>query len=170
MKILITGHTSGLGKRLYDRLSLEHEVHGMSRTNGYDLTKDYQSVLEFAKTCDVFINNAHVNTIQSDFLNDMVGSDVTVITSGSIAADRTFNDYCFQKKHVEDTFDKSVERYRSRGLFLKMGYLENKLDYATKGDMKFKVIEIDEVVDTVIFWLSHRRITKIIFNNIILDV
>jgi hypothetical protein len=167
MKILITGHTSGLGKRLYDSLSVDHEVHGMSRSNGYDLTTSYQSVLDFAKTCDVFINNTHMGTVQSDFLNDMIGSNVTLITSGSIAGDRTFNDYCLQKRHIEDTFDKTISQYPRRGLFLKMGYLENKLDYATAGDIKFEVIDIAEVVDTIEFWLNHRRITKVIFNNIV---
>ena len=39
MKILMTGHTSPMGKELYAHLSKEHEVIGVSRESGYDLTK-----------------------------------------------------------------------------------------------------------------------------------
>ena len=38
MKILMTGHTSPMGKELYAHLVKEHEVIGVSRESGYDLT------------------------------------------------------------------------------------------------------------------------------------
>ena len=41
MKVIITGHTSGVGKSLYDKLiELGHEVWGLSRSNAYDLSTD----------------------------------------------------------------------------------------------------------------------------------
>ena len=62
MKIAITGHTSGIGKYLFDTLSTDHEVYGYSRTNMYDISDDdarmsmLMDVME--KDIDVFINNA----------------------------------------------------------------------------------------------------------------
>ena len=38
-KIVLTGHTSPMGKELYAHLSKEYEVIGVSRESGYDLTK-----------------------------------------------------------------------------------------------------------------------------------
>ena len=57
MKIVITGHTSGLGKTLYDALSKDHEVLGLSRINGHDLSVDPSSFV--IDNFDVYINNAY---------------------------------------------------------------------------------------------------------------
>jgi hypothetical protein len=58
MKIAITGHTQGIGKRAYDRLC--PNIIGFSRSNGYDITKsdDRKRIIEESKHCDIFINNA----------------------------------------------------------------------------------------------------------------
>ena len=37
-KIVLTGHTSPMGKELYAHLSKEYEVIGVSRESGYDLS------------------------------------------------------------------------------------------------------------------------------------
>ena len=37
MKIAITGHSKGIGKACSDLLSAEHEVIGLSRSNGYNI-------------------------------------------------------------------------------------------------------------------------------------
>jgi hypothetical protein len=52
MKIVITGHTSGIGKAIYDRFS----GIGLSRSTGFDITKD--SILPYIDTDTCFINNA----------------------------------------------------------------------------------------------------------------
>jgi short-subunit dehydrogenase len=57
--IAITGHTSGIGKCLYNRLC--PSAIGFSLSNGYDITIafDRQRIIREANNCDVFINNAH---------------------------------------------------------------------------------------------------------------
>ena len=67
MKILMTGHTSPMGKELYAHLSKEYEVIGISRESGYDLTKqeDVEKVVDMALDSDIFINLAHVSSAQS---------------------------------------------------------------------------------------------------------
>jgi hypothetical protein len=58
MKVAITGHTRGIGKRLYDRLN--PNALGFSLSTGYDITKasDRYKIIEESKDCDIFINNA----------------------------------------------------------------------------------------------------------------
>ncbi len=50
-KVIISGHTSGIGKTLYDYYS--PNALGISRSTGFDITKD-----KFTYHGDMFINNA----------------------------------------------------------------------------------------------------------------
>jgi hypothetical protein len=52
MKIVITGHTSGIGKAIYAQFG----GIGLSRSTGFDITKD--SILTYIDTETCFINNA----------------------------------------------------------------------------------------------------------------
>ena len=71
MKIALTGHTSGIGKALYDILSQEHEVVCFSRSNGYDIKEDdtIERIVQESLNCDVFINNAYYSLSQVYILN-----------------------------------------------------------------------------------------------------
>lgn len=64
MKIAITGHTDGIGKRLYDTLIKKYEVVGYSRSNGFDI-KNYDKIIKEIDDCDVFINNAFEKQYQT---------------------------------------------------------------------------------------------------------
>jgi hypothetical protein len=54
----ITGHTAGIGKRLYERLN--PNAIGFSLSTGYNITNpnDRQRIIRESKDCDVFVNNA----------------------------------------------------------------------------------------------------------------
>jgi hypothetical protein len=52
MKIVITGHTSGIGKAIYSQFG----GIGLSRSTGFDITKD--SILPYIDNDTCFINNA----------------------------------------------------------------------------------------------------------------
>ena len=69
-KVVLTGHTSPMGKELCDHLSKNYEVVGVSRDTGYDLinTKDIDRVVDMCLEADLFINLAHIGTAQSLFL------------------------------------------------------------------------------------------------------
>jgi NAD(P)-dependent dehydrogenase (short-subunit alcohol dehydrogenase family) len=73
MKIALTGHTSGIGKALYDILSQEHEVVCFSRSNGYDIKYDItiEKIVQGSLDCDVFINNAYYSLSQVYILNKL---------------------------------------------------------------------------------------------------
>ena len=40
MKVALTGHTSGIGKAIYDIMSIDNEMVCFSRKNGYDISKN----------------------------------------------------------------------------------------------------------------------------------
>ena len=58
MRHSITGHTAGIGKKLYEKLS--PNAIGFSLSSGYDITKidDRKRIIAESQECDVFINNA----------------------------------------------------------------------------------------------------------------
>lgn len=67
MKIGITGHSRGLGLALARKLSINNNVIGFSRSNGYNIAHVHE-IIKDALDCDVFINNAYNNYYQSDLL------------------------------------------------------------------------------------------------------
>jgi hypothetical protein len=67
MKIVITGHTRGIGKGFYEYYSNEiNNVTGFSRSNGYDLKNPlvYSEIIKKTYDADIFINNAYVGDAQ----------------------------------------------------------------------------------------------------------
>lgn len=72
MKIYaITGHTYGIGKAIYNKLS--PNCLGFSKSIGYDITKkeDRLKILNESESCDVFINNACDGFGQSNLCLDL---------------------------------------------------------------------------------------------------
>ena len=70
MKIGITGHTSGIGKYMFDK----HGSKGWSTSTGFDLTdpKARQEMINDAEDIDVFINNADDgNNMKLDVMKDI---------------------------------------------------------------------------------------------------
>jgi short-subunit dehydrogenase len=70
MKIAITGHTDGLGKNIYDLLKKNHDIVGMSRSNGYDVSNTEQ-IINNVMDCDVFINNTYYKQSQTNLLESL---------------------------------------------------------------------------------------------------
>lgn len=92
MKFALTGHTQGIGQRLYERLG--SEVIGFSKSTGYDinLDKDRQRIFSESAKCDIFINNAHSNFGQVylliEWVNQWKHDDAkTIVNVGSRIAE-----------------------------------------------------------------------------------
>lgn len=69
--IAITGHTSGLGKGVYDYFkSLGYNVKGFSKDNGFDISskENIDRIVELTKDCELFFNNAYYHYAQVDLL------------------------------------------------------------------------------------------------------
>lgn len=98
MKIAVTGHTSGIGKSLFNECTKRgHEVMGFSRSNGYDISneKSQRKLVDDISEFDLFINNAHDKFSQSEVFTRVwkswrnqkkiivnIGSIVTSMRSG----------------------------------------------------------------------------------------
>lgn len=87
--IAITGHTSGLGKALYEKT----QAIGFSKSTGFDITKkeDRNKIIDMSNDCNVFINNAYDGYGQLDLLYDLYSawkddSNKTIVTIGSLAS------------------------------------------------------------------------------------
>lgn len=70
MRILITGHTYGLGKAIWDSLVNEHELVGISRSTGYDLSNHNTvlKVINMSIDFDHVLNVCKVDPAQTDIL------------------------------------------------------------------------------------------------------
>jgi hypothetical protein len=94
MKIIITGHTSPIGKVLYSHLEKTHEVIGISRSSGYDLLTqgDIDRVIEESKEADHFINLANIQT-QAEILYKVhklwssLGKEGKIINFGTLVTE-----------------------------------------------------------------------------------
>ena len=67
MRCVVTGHTGGIGKAIYDHfISKGWDVKGMSRSNGYNIVDDQERVIEESVGCDIFVNCAYQDRAQLD--------------------------------------------------------------------------------------------------------
>jgi hypothetical protein len=92
MKYALTGHTKGIGKKLYEKLN--PNVLGFSKSTGYDITKkeDREKIIEQSKDCSIFINNASENFGQTLLFLELFelwknNHQKTIINVGSRIAD-----------------------------------------------------------------------------------
>ena len=87
LKIFITGHTSGIGKAIYQYLEEEgHYVDGGSRSNFWDISNP-NTTQHIIRNYDVLINNAYGGGAQLDLLKGVYkgwkGRKKTIINVGS---------------------------------------------------------------------------------------
>ncbi len=161
MRVVITGHTGGLGLAFFNFFKERgDEVVGLSRSTGFLLPDKFDEICEIAENSDLFVNNVHSETTQIKFLLKLY-SKTSIFTSGSIASDypkKEFMDYSLVKKalEVEHKRLKKISPYPM--LLLKMGFLEN-----TKQN---DPIPFQQIINSVDFWLKNPRASMIEFDNI----
>jgi NADP-dependent 3-hydroxy acid dehydrogenase YdfG len=90
LKVAITGHTQGIGRALTKLMERSYVVHVFSRSNGYDITKDVDAILEQAQHCDIFVNNAYDGFAQVKLFDNLYAlwkdnADKTIVNIGSRA-------------------------------------------------------------------------------------
>jgi nucleoside-diphosphate-sugar epimerase len=164
MRIGIIGHRGLLGSAISAEFSEGNEVIGMSRNTGYDLQTNYNDIIDVCKECDLVFNNAHSSTLQASVIRDLSNTKIKLVTSGSIAANYGFSDYCKQKKIIEETYHLYIRRYPERCLLLKMGYLEGLEPGKARN---FKTIPLTTITSSIRHWLANPRITKMEFENVL---
>jgi hypothetical protein len=135
-KIAITGHTKGIGARLYQHLS-PNSI-GFSKSTGYDITNpmDRARIVQESKDCDIFINNARSEFSQTSMLLDMYriwynDTSKTIINVGSIVAEKKIVpsarhdllDYQAQKYSLKQTSQQLSEISKCKIIYKWFGYV-----------------------------------------------
>lgn len=170
-KIIITGHTHGIGKAIYDKFTEVscHEIVGMSRSNGYDIDKDFDKIVAEAEGCELFINNAYRDQQQTKLVNALKDKVDMMVVMGSVSR---FYPELIPTQYVHDK-QALAEACRLVSLnpngipllHLDLGFIEDTTveendptafvsDYTTTKD---------DIVDTVIFWAQKPSIRQIEF-------
>ncbi len=91
MKYAITGHSQGIGKYLFEKLT--PDVIGFSRSNGYDITKPEirRQIIKESNDCTIFINSAPAGYSQTELFIDLLKNwkdqEKTIINVGSRIAE-----------------------------------------------------------------------------------
>jgi NADP-dependent 3-hydroxy acid dehydrogenase YdfG len=68
-KVAITGHSSGIGKGLYDYfLSKNINVIGFDKTSDISIKENQNIIVETTKDCDLFFNNAYSGYAQVELM------------------------------------------------------------------------------------------------------
>lgn len=158
MKIIITGHTIGVGKKIYDNfVNQGHEVIGISRTTGFDLNTDIEKVIELSEGADLLINNAYVGEKQQELLERLHNKVSMMIVMGSIAGDYDQlirSDYSKNKLALATRTKELSLVPNNKLLHIKISMLED----AVSGDT---LIKFDEVVDLINHWVKNPRFTSV---------
>lgn len=160
MKCIVTGHTTGVAKVIYEHLTkLGWEVIGVSRTTGYDLSTDIDRIVNLASDVDLFVNCANVGRAQLELLELLHDKVKRMIVFGSVAGDFHQQLQTEYSKHKQDLakrcFDLSLKP-EVNILHLNVSMLED----AVTGDV---LISYKEVIDTIDFWLVNPRIRSIAY-------
>jgi hypothetical protein len=160
MRVVITGHTGGLGLAFFNYFVKEgHDVVGVSRSNGYSLPLKFKEVVSLAEGADLFVNNLHLTIIQHEFLTRLYDK-TSIITCSYMVSDYSwpqFLDYSNQKKIIESTHRTLKKKSKFPMVLLKMGFLENWPQY--------DFIPYQQVVNSVDFWIKNPRASVIEFDN-----
>ena len=89
-KVLITGHTRGIGRAIYELLKLNrYECAGISKSTGDDIMEKEDVIVEMIREFDIVVLNAYAGDSQRNMLEKIIhrykdtAKKVVVITSTS---------------------------------------------------------------------------------------
>jgi len=146
MKVIITGHTRGIGKCLYEKFkSKGYEVIGFSRSNGYDIEDEVSRkiILKEAETSDIFVNNAYSSTAQLVLLNDIIaiwsGSSKYIINMNSklslfpLEKESDLDDYIKQKQSQNEIINDRIFLGSPRILNVIVGLVDTDMSKSFSG-------------------------------------
>jgi len=117
-KVLVTGHTRGIGKAVFYLLTEEgHDCHGVSKSTGDDVLEKEDAIVDMIEDFDHVVLNAYAGSSQLNMLKKIIyrykdqPKRIAVITStsGTSAGEDTDDaggeDYREYKKHKRQLID-----------------------------------------------------------------
>lgn len=171
MKVVITGHTWGIGKALYEHFQTlgGWEVVGLSRSNGYDIDKDFDRVVEAASDCFLFINNAYRDKQQTKLVNALKGKVTKMIVMGSVSRmypELIHTDYVHDKQELAEACRlTSIDPDGIDMLHLDLSFIDGQdpdpnkpTDFVSDYNLKF-----EEIISAVDFWMTNPKIRQMEF-------
>lgn len=170
-KIIITGHTSGVGKAIYDKFKEIscREIVGMSRSNGYDIEKDFDKIVKAAAGAELFINNAYRDDQQLKLFHALKDKVDMMVVMGSVSRhypELIPTDYVHDKQALAEACRlESIKPTSIPILHLDLGFLEGTAvpendPTAFTSDYNTPLVDI---VDTIIFWAQKPSIRQVEF-------
>lgn len=141
LNIAITGHTSGLGKAMFEFFSNRgHQVNGYSRQTGFDLRdwSSLQQLLDLTDSCDLIISNAKPDFFQTVLLYEFARRekfDAKIISIGSSIIN----------VDVPNTLDVGINLYKTQKLALRDAHQQLTARYA---DLKSLLIHPGHLYDS----------------------
>jgi len=170
-KIIITGHTHGIGKAIYDKFKEIscREIVGMSRSNGYDIEKDFDKIIAEAEGCEMFINNAYCEQQQLHLVEALKDKVDMMVVMGSVSRlypELIPTEYVEHKQALAEACRLiSINPDGIPLLHLDLSFIEGTAvdasdpavftsDYTTS---------YEDIVDTIIFWAGKPSIRQIEF-------
>jgi hypothetical protein len=167
MKCVITGHTNGIGKSIYEHfIDKGWDVKGMSRSNGYDIIKNQDKIIAETAGCDIFVNCAYEDTGQLELLNNLHTKVKNMIVVGSSGADWAgiwngygVNKFNLQQRCKELSLDSNPEV--ANIFYLKLAFCEN-ANWSINVDKNY-VATFNEILQVVDLWLSIPKLFSVEF-------
>ena len=170
-KIVITGHTSGIGKAIYDKFNEIscREIVGMSRSNGYDIEKDFDKIVEEAAGAEFFINNAYRDEQQLKLFHALKDKVDMMVVMGSVSRhypELIPTDYVHDKQALAEAC--RLESINPNGipiLHLDLSFIEGteiNNDDPTAFTSDYNT-PLEDIVDTIIFWAQKPSIRQVEF-------
>jgi hypothetical protein len=179
MKIVITGHTRGLGKAMYEHFISDpkNTVVGLSKSQGTDISNSIDQICEIANGCDIFINNAYAGQAQNKLVKMLNGCVKMMVVSGSQGG--YFNNliptqYGQDKKDLAEichmiSLDKNNT---TKILHLDLSCLEGtEVDITDPKNIKCdSITALKDIVGIVNFWITNPSFNNVRFNFKITDL
>lgn len=162
MKVVITGHTYGLGKALYEHFP---NAKGISRSTGLDIEKDFDAVVKEIKGCDLFINNAYANHSQVKLFHAVKDNVSKIICMGSLIRLYANTEYAKNKQDLYDTIRRHNFQPNSKPvLHLDIGFLEKQDNNDPNVFLPDNFTTYKEILSIIDYWLVNPFFNNIEFN------
>ena len=170
-KIIITGHTRGIGKAIHDRFKAVscREIVGMSRSNGYDIEKDFDKIVEEATGAELFINNAYRDSQQLKLVEALKDRVDMMVVMGSVSRfypELIPTDYVQDKQALAEACRLiSLNPNGIPLLHLDLGFIEGteiNNDDPTAFTSDYTTTK-EDIVDTIVFWAGKPSIRQVEF-------
>lgn len=170
MRVIVTGHTSGIGKAFFDFYNEKgYNVQGVSRSNGFDVsnpTVRCNLIAHVIQNCDLFINNAYSDDAQLKMMklidpywkNDTSKTHVVI---GSRAADIPISSekYNRNKKNIDAAAIEMQKTAAYKLMIVKPGRVDTPgLKRVRKSAIPKPMIETDALVRLTDYLIQFNEI------------